>query len=232
VAGALVLADRRIGSPDAPRRREQLWLLVSMTALCSLVQIPYAGSYYILYFAPLAILALLAIVTSRQGGAGPRVAIAAVFFLAFGVVRVNPGHISVVGAYAPPAEWPATPLAIPRTGLLSNAAASRRYTEVVGLLHDHSAPGGYTYAAPDCPEIYFLTQLRNPTRTLFDFLDDPRGRDARVLRAIDSTRVTAIALNSTPLFSGPIDPALAATLRARFPDSAVVGNFVVRWRNP
>jgi hypothetical protein len=108
---------------------------------------------------------------------------------------------------------------------------SLRYTRVTELLRDHSAPGGYTYAAPDCPELYFLSQLRNPTRTLFDFLDDPSGRDSRVLRAIDSTRVTAIALNSTPLFSAPIDSALTVSLRARFPDSAVVGNFVVRWRS-
>jgi hypothetical protein len=150
--------------------------------------------------------------------------------LAFGVMRVNPGHISVVGRYAPQSEWPTVALPIARTGLRSGPIQSLRYTQVTELLRDHSAPGGYMYAAPDCPELYFLSQLRNPTRTLFDFLDDPSGHDSRVLRAIDSTRVTAIALNSTPLFSAPIDSILSASLRARFPDSAVVGNFVVRWR--
>src|SRR4051794_41762965 len=25
------------------------------------------------------------------------------------------------------------------------------------------------YAAPDCPEVYFLARLRNPTKTLFEF---------------------------------------------------------------
>jgi hypothetical protein len=194
--------------------------------------VPYAGSYYILYFAPIAILALLAITTSREGRIGPRPTIAAAFFLAFGAMRVNPGHISVVGRYAPEDEWPTVALPIPRTGLRSSPAQSLRYTRVTQLLRDHSVPGGYTYAAPDCPELYFLAQLHNPTPTLFDFLDDPNGRDARVLRAIDSTRVTAIALNSTPLFSAPIDPALAASLRTRFPDSAVVDNYVVRWRSP
>jgi len=231
VAGGLLLRRLDRAPLDSPHRREQIWLLVSMTALCSLVQVPYAGSYYILYFAPIAILALLAIVTSHEGGAGPRTAIAAAFFLAFGVMRVNPGHISVVGRYAPQNEWPTVALPIARAGLRSSPMGSLRYTRVTELLRDHSAPGGYTYAAPDCPELYFLSQLRNPTRTLFDFLDDPSGRDSRVLRAIDSTRVTAIALNSTPLFSAPIDSALTVSLRARFPDSAVVGNFVVRWRS-
>jgi hypothetical protein len=231
VAGVLLLRGSDGARADAPRR-EQVWLLVCMTALCSLIQVPYAGSYYILYFAPIAILALLAITTSREGRVGPRPAIAAAFFLAFGAMRVNPGHISVVGRYAPEDEWPTVALPIPRTGLRSSPAQSLRYTRVTQLLRDHSVPGGYTYAAPDCPELYFLAQLHNPTPTLFDFLDDPNGRDARVLRAIDSTRVTAIALNSTPLFSAPIDPALAASLRTRFPDSAVVDNYIVRWRSP
>ncbi len=98
------------------------------------------------------------------------------------------------------------------------------------LLRSHSSPGGFTYAAPDCPEVYFLSQLRNPTRTLFDFFDDSAGRGARVLRAIDSSRVRAIAINRGPLFSPPIDSTLALALRARFPDSAVADNFIVRWR--
>ncbi len=231
VAGGLLLWRLDRGSPVSPRRVEQIWLLVCMTALCSLVQVPYAGSYYILYFAAIAILALLAITTSREGGAGPRPAVAAAFFLAFGILRVNPGHISVVGRYAPQSEWPTVALPIARTGLRSSPIQSLRYVRVTELLHDHSAPGGYTYAAPDCPELYYLSQLHDPTRTLFDFLDDPRGHDSRVLRAIGAHGVTAIALNSTPLFSAPIDPTLADSLRARFPDSAVVDNFVVRWRS-
>ncbi len=231
VAGGFLLW-RLDGAPtDSPRRREQIWLLVCMTALCSLVQVPYAGSYYILYFAPIAILALLATITSREGGVGPRPAVAAAFFLAFGVMRVNPGHISVVGRYAPQSAWPTVALPIARTGLWSSPIESLRYTQVTKLLRDHSAPGGYTYAAPDCPELYYLSQLHNPTPTLFDFLDDPKGHDARVLRAIDSHRVTAIAVNSTPLFSARIDSTLADSLRARFPDSSVVDNFVVRWQS-
>jgi hypothetical protein len=229
-AGGLLLWRLRRVPLDSPRRQEQIWLLVCMTALCSLVQVPFAGSVYVLYSAPIAILAILAIVTSRERGGGPGPAMAAAFFLAFGVMRVNPGHISVVGRYAPQNEWPTVELPIARTGLRSSPMGSLRYTQVTELLRDHSAPGGYTYAAPDCPELYYLSQLDNPTRTLFDFFDDPRGHDSRVLRAIDANRVTAIALNTTPFFSAPIDSALAASLRARFPDSAIVGNFVVRWR--
>jgi hypothetical protein len=147
LAGGFLLWRSNRAPLDPPRRQEQIWLLVCMTALCSLVQVPYAGSYYILYFAPIAILALLAVVTSREGAAGPRPAIAAAFFLAFGVMRVNPGHISVVGRYAPQSAWPTVELPIARTGLWSSPIESLRYAQVTELLRDHSAPGGYTYAA-------------------------------------------------------------------------------------
>jgi len=230
VAGWLLLAQLGSGGTHTALQRERIWLLLCMTAMCSLIQVPYAGSYYILYFAPIAILTLLAIVVSRPGGVSTRPAIAAGFFLAFGIACVNPGHISVVGAYAPRSTWPTVPLALPRTGLRSSPAASDQYARVVELLRAHSQPGGFTYAAPDCPELYFLSQLQNPMRTLFDFFDDPAAHDSIVLRAIDSHHVTAVALNTTPLFSHPIDTTLAAELRSRFPDSTTVDNFVVRWR--
>jgi hypothetical protein len=230
VAGWLLLGRSRDSRPETRRRQEQVWLLLCMTALCSLIQVPYAGSYYILYFAPIAILAQLAIMTSQPGGTDTRHAIAAGFFLVFGLACVNPGHITVVGARIPEAEWPTVPLALPRTGLRSSPIASDRYTRVVQLLRDHTRPGGYTYAAPDCPELYYLAQLRDPMPTLFDFLDEPSGHDARVLRAFDSLAVTAVAINASPLFSRPIDTTLATALRTRFPDSTVIGNFTVRWR--
>ncbi len=125
---------------------------------------------------------------------------------------------------------PAVALAIPRTGLRAAPVKANRYERVVKLLRAHSRPGGFTYAAPDCPELYFLSQLRNPTRTLFDFLDDSAGHDARVVHAIDSVGVTAVVINTVPSFSNGIDSALALALRTRFPDSAVIDNFIVRWR--
>jgi hypothetical protein len=77
--------------------------------------------------------------------------------------------------------------------------------------------------------VYFLSQRRNPSGTLFDFLDDAREHDARVIRSLDERRVTAVAINTFPMFSHPIDARLADALRARYPDSAVVDNFIVRW---
>ena len=228
LAGCIVLVSQ--DQTGGGVRRVQLWLLLCMTALCSLVQVPFAGALYIFYFVPIAILAVLAIVATRSAGPGPLAGVGLCFFLAYGVTAVNPGHIRLLdGALRGRDTQPTVPLRIPRTGLTSTPIYAARYERVVALLHAHSGAGGFTYAAPDCPELYFLAELRNPTRTLFDFQDDPQGHDDRVIRSVDARHVTAIVINTHPMFSAPIDAALAAALRARFPDSAVVDSFVVRW---
>jgi hypothetical protein len=232
-AGCLVLLTKRPANAEEDRRRSHLWLLLCVAALCSLVQVPYAAPLYIFFFAPIAILAVLAVVAASHeagGRLGLRPAIAAGFFLLYGFTAVAPGHVSVWdGGYRTADTWPTVPLRIPRTGLVSRPAFASTYERLVALIDAHSAPGSYTYAAPDCPEVYYLAQRRNPTGTLFDFLEEAGGHDERVIRSLDERHVTAVAINMVPLFSRPIDDRLAAALRARYPDSAVVDNFVVRW---
>ena len=75
-----------------------------------------------------------------------------------------------------------------------------------------------------------MTGLRNPTRTMFDFFDDPDGRTDRILRVIAAHQITAIAINHWAAFSGPPDPRLLAALAERYPDSANVGRYTLRWR--
>jgi hypothetical protein len=232
-AGCVMLLAHRPAGADAGTRRAQLWLLLCLTALCSLVQVPYAGPLYILYFAPLAILAVLGVVAAPSGrGAslGPRAALAGGFFLVYGLTAVAPGHVSIWdGGYREADTFPTVRLHIARTGLVSSPQFAERYEQVVALIDAHSKPGAYAYAAPDCPEVYFLAQRRNPTGILFDFLDDAREHDARVIRTLDERHVTAVAINTFPMFSRPIDAQLADALRTRYPDSAVVDNFIVRW---
>ena len=120
-------------------------------------------------------------------------------------------------------------LALDRGGLRVSAEDSEQYEELVAVLL-RVAKGGFTYATPDCPEVYFLSGLRNPTRTMFDFFDDPEGRTGRILEALEQRQVTAIVLNLTPEFSPPPSPELAARLAARFPQRRDIGRFVVMWR--
>jgi hypothetical protein len=116
-----------------------------------------------------------------------------------------------------------------RGGLEIPRIQSVVYNYAISLLLAH-ARGGYTWASPDCPEIYFLSGLRNPTRTLFEFFEDSTGHTERVLHALDTHGVTAIVMNRTPGFSPGISDELAGALAQRYPEAERVGNFLVRWQ--
>jgi hypothetical protein len=116
-----------------------------------------------------------------------------------------------------------------RGGLQIGRVQAIIYNYTIALLLEH-ARGGYTWASPDCPEIYFLSGLRNPTRTLFEFFDEPAGHTERVLHALELHGVTAIVMNATPGFSPRISDELAGALEERYPSAERIGNFLVRWQ--
>jgi len=82
-------------------------------------------------------------------------------------------------------------LDIDRGGIRVSSFDDSQYEQLVAALRAH-AKGEFTYAAPDCPEVYFLSGLRNPTRTLYDFLDDAAGRAGRVLEALERYHVNVV----------------------------------------
>ncbi len=108
-----------------------------------------------------------------------------------------------------------------------------QYERLIPLVQQHAA-GGYIYAAPDCPKVYFLSGLRNPTRTLFDFFDNAMGRTERILNAIEAHQVKVVVIRNDRRilrqFSPSLPPDLAGALQQRFPNSATVAWFEVRWR--
>ena len=110
-----------------------------------------------------------------------------------------------------------------------DAQSAGLYNALIPIIQQH-ANGQFIYADPDCPEVYFLAGFRNPTRTLFDFFDAPEGRTQRILNAIQNHHVNVIVLASQQSFSPPIVPDLLAALKDRFPQSANVGRFEVRWK--
>jgi len=229
LVGVWLLASTRATAGVPQERLAQLWLLLAMSALSSLVRFPFAGSYYLLYFAPLAALASLAILTTRPGGAGPVPVIVATFLIVVGITCADTRRFSPSGDRWIPLRT-FVPLAGSRTGIEAPRDDSAAYARTIALLQQHSPPDGYIYAGPDLPQMYFLADRRDPTRTLYDFFDDTAAHDATVLQAIDAHQVTAVAINLAITFSPPIDVRLRNALRERFPDSTVIDPFVVRWR--
>lgn len=223
VAAAVAIARRFEG-------REAAVLALSVFALHNLVQVPFAAPIYALYAFPL--LVLLALAFAGPGVPARRGALAGVMvsLLLFTAWRVDTGFVYHLGFRYRPHTQKHT-LEIPRAGGIRVTQAEKNEYETLVHTVQELDPGPYILAFPDSPEVYFLTGTRNPTRSLFDFLDpDQAGRTGRILEALDRQDVRVVVVNRRPLFSGPPDPGLLNALQARYPQAREVGRFLVAWK--
>ncbi len=227
VVGAVrLMAGRRDASLDTGAW-ERLFLALSLAALCSLIQIPFAAPIYFCYAAPLTLLAAgalwRAVGARRSAGLGAL----ALGYTLFAAVWLNGHGVDELGLEAPAAER-LVQLPQPRAGLRVPELDAGIYTAIVDTLQRH-ARGGYTFAAPESPEIYYLSGLRNPTRVLFEFTEQYEHAPEATLALLGEHRITAVAINRDPKFSPPLSAELRAMLARAYPDSASIGKFLVRW---
>ena len=208
-------------------QRGRIFLLSAMTGMLSLVQFPYASPTYFYYCVPIVALALLSIVSARRGAPLKVHVIVAAFFFAFAVLYTNRSYGWNLGIKFIP-YTPDTALAIDRGGLVVSEDDARTYEELVRALREHAA-GGTIYAAPDCPEVYFLSGFPNPSRTIFDFLSIVKLDDQWTADLLSRAPIRAVVINTEPLVSPRLDDAVESLLERRFPQSQRVGRFIVRW---
>lgn len=229
VLGVVLVVWRLMRRQVNAIRQQQIFLLLSVAATCNLIQFPFTHPIYLCYVAPLVILAVAGLIGDLEDP--PRLVVAAVFcfYLLYAMLEVTPGFVYAMG-YRYEADTQNTELALPRAGgLRVSPESARTYEELSALLVQHAA-GEYIYATPDCPEVYFLYGFRNPTRTLFDFREDPVGRTQRILASIREHDVRAVVLNRNPHFSGPVPADLHTVLENEFPAHVTIGKFEVRWK--
>ena len=229
VLGAALLVAGAAARPSL--RRQRLMIVAAALAMFSLIQFPFAAPIYFCYLTPLLALGALA-VTRELELPSPAVPAALVAtFLAFAVVRMHPGFLYNVGiGFA--RYQPLAPLPSGRGGdVRILAGSSAEYSKLVDVVRSHAgSDSSYIYAAPDSPEVYFLTGLRNPTRTMYDFFDDQEARTPRLLAALRTHDVKVVAINRAPEFSLKVDGELRTALEREYPLSTAVGVFEVRWR--
>jgi hypothetical protein len=201
--------------------------LLAFTALLGLVQFPFSAPVYFCFVAPLVVLSAGAVVRLAQPWARPLHLGVAIFYLVFAVIRMNPGYVWNLGNH--PVRYRATAwLDLPRAGLKVPAEDANVYVGAVRILRTHSV-SQTVFAAPDCPELYFLSELRNPTRVIVDYLArDPLGREATV-SMLARNEVRAVAINEHPSYSRPLDDALRSDLARLFPHGRKLGGFELRW---
>jgi hypothetical protein len=227
LAGILLLIKR--GDSLRFEQRRKIFLVLAVTAACNLIQFPYSSPMYFCYVAPLLALSVLAVSTLVEQP--PQLVRIGLFSacLLYAVIDVTPRFLLNRGELDVPPSG-AADFVLPRAGGLHLYGPSARLrTELVNVVSER-ARGKYIYATPDCPEVYFLSGFRNPTPTLFDFLDEPTGRTRRILAAIHAHEVNLVVLNLAPSFSGPVAPDLREALEREFPEQTHTGNFEVRWK--
>ena len=216
----------RDSSPDL--RTQQLFMLLCASAFCELVRFPFSTPTYFYYVAPLLVLTTTALTTSWRTHGGLLWVLGA-FYFAFAVVHDNPISIWQTSQYYLLPDLQTHVVHLPRAGGIRGFAyQTAEYERMAALVRQH-VRGDYIYAAPDCPEVYFLTGLRNPTPALFDFLDEPSGKSERIWQAIQSHHINLVVIDHDPQFSGPLPAALVQRLVAEFPKYAMSGRFEIRW---
>jgi hypothetical protein len=229
LAAAVYLGIPRLASRLDSEKQQQLMLLVSVLAMTSIVQFPFSAPIYFCFAAPIGVLAAGALLSRIPRP--PRLALGFLlaFYLLFVVYRVTPAFVYDMGYKAAP-DVQTAPLKLARGGnLRGNPVQTDEYQKLIPFIQAH-ASGEYIYAGPDCPEIYFLTGLKNPTRTLGDSFDEPVGRTERILQAIETHHITVLTFNEKAAFAGTINRELEQVVQSRFTQSKQIGNFRVMWR--
>ena len=226
---AALLVSSPLGAGVSVRRQHQVFLLGSLSAFLPLVQFPFSAAIYFCYAAPIVVLALVAIAAARPGGSKTSRLALLIVFLAFAVLRMNPGYLFNLGWRA--ARYSANGrLEHERGGLRVPVGDARDYGALLAALR-RVAPEGEIYASPDCPEVYFLAGRRNPTRYFFDFLSDDYGQPDRMIRLLKARDVQAVVLNDLPSFSRRPNESLRRAIADRYPHSERIGRFTLFWRD-
>lgn len=227
LAGVRALIHRRNPAEMQAANGTLVFLMVTMASMTALVQFPYVTPIYFCYAAPVTILAVWATVT-EQPWAPIRVhACVAAFFLLFAVAFVNRTYGWNLGVkYVP--YTPDSLLTNERGGLWVPADDKREIDAIVDIIRRRAHDGGI-YAGPDCPEVYFLSGKRNPTRTMFDFLSPEREDGPWMNKVFTDTSVRVAVINTAPIFSTPLRPDVIAVVEQRLPRAQKIGRFLVRW---
>jgi hypothetical protein len=224
ILGAGILLARPVFADAlSPARRQQLMLMLALAAVCSIVQFPFAAPIYFCYCAPLVGLTLAALATIRRQPANrPVVAIILCFYILFAAVRITPRHIYRNFDLSPDSP-PLQSFHLPRAAGLQGAYAGN-YEAAAKIVQEHS-PNGLLVASPECPELYFLSGLQNPTG------NDLGLSSEELLKVVEQPDLKVVAINLQPIFAqNALSLPAAQRLTQLFPHAQRVGKFWIGWR--
>jgi hypothetical protein len=224
------LASGRVQQPD---QRAVLFASAAILSWVALNQFPFAAPIYFCYVTPLAVVAAIAVASSASVSA-QAIAPWGALLLLFGLLSLNRGFIQGLGQLHETRVFDAD-LNLPRAHLKVSGYDAEMYHSLSSTILRHLHPGGQLIAGPDCPQVYFLLGLVNPSGALFDFFSsgnnadgDSATREAGEVAAWSKGEV--IVINHHPDFSPLPSASVLAELRREFSRSETIGRFEVRWR--
>jgi hypothetical protein len=229
LAGTIILLKLERREPRQALQRQQAMCLLCVTALWNLVQFPFSMPVYLCYVAPLTLLSLVAMLRFVKDPPVVNWKISGVFLFLFAVLLLRFSYV-VELEFPTPANQIVSPLEVaPARGLLVSRDDAEAYNTLVPFVVAR-ARGGEILAGPDCPEVYFLAGFQNHSRLLFEFLEDPQRyqlQTAALLR--DHPAIKVAVVHQHPQFSLTHRNILTDLVRARFPMSRQIGDFIVYW---
>jgi hypothetical protein len=216
------------GRVQRPEQRPVLFASAAMLAWASLNQFPFAAPIYFCYVAPLAVVTtIIAAGTGSDLGPVPMVP-CAVMLVLFAVLCANRDYVQALGVLHEPPRFD-TPLKLSRAHLNVSDGDASVYRRLVFSI-EHHLHGGQLVAGPDCPEVYFLSGLSDPSGRLFDFFSNDGTDPGRNADLGVWLRGDVVVLNHRPSFSPAPSGPLAERLRREFRYGQDIGRFEIRWR--
>jgi hypothetical protein len=206
-----------------PLRQKQLMLMLALAAVCNLVSFPFPPPIYLCYALPLTIFAAVALLSVPKRPANATIlASILVFYVVFAVWRVEPKAIYADWMFIRP--LPQDKLRLPRAGGIYVQSAEM-YENAVNVIRQHAA-NGMVLATPECPEVYFLSDLRNPTP------NDGALAPEEILNAVQTDGLKVVVINVRSTFgSRTLTPEVGTAIRARFPHLVQLDRYWVFWRD-
>jgi hypothetical protein len=210
-------------------RKQLLLLMAAMAAFLSVIQFPYAFGLYFYYAAPPILLALLFAV-SLGSRSWTKVQVCFVlFYVGFGVLWLNTANMRKTGVSYERSQ--ATEVLLPeRANLRVSEADKAVYDALVGVIREVAGDAPYILATPDCPEVYFLSGKKNPTRVFYEFFDPAQPTPQQLLADLASKGIRVVVLNGSPEFSEQVSQELFGLLSEAYPEHVDIGWFRVLWK--
>jgi len=223
LGAAILMCRPQFADGLTPLRGQQLMLLLSLAAVCNVVSFPFAAPIYLCYALPLTIFAAVGLISVRKRIDNAAIFVAILlFYAAFAVWRVEANAMYFDWMFVAPPPW--HELQLPRAGGI-RVDRPEMYASMVDLIRQH-AGDGTVLATPECPEVYFLSGMRNPMR------NDNGLRSDEILKAIQADGLKVVVINVRSTFAGKtLTPEVGRAILARFPHVVQLDRYWVLWRD-